>query len=335
MNTPESPDTSPQSDKLAQLLAKAGPRTAPPARIEAEVRAAVHAEWLHLTRSKKIRQQRRRLLAAAVMLGVLSIGWLAHKQSSTANEHGSALPILAVVTQTSGDATLNAATVTQAGRVRIGDVLRTGRDGIRIEMLNGISLRVAAGSELHWLASDRVQLAQGAVYVDSHGADSHANTAPLIIQTTRGEVTHLGTRYLVNADQHSLRVAVREGRVAIHSNDAQFTVDTLQQVQLDAGAAPVRSDLRADDAVWQWADAMAQPFALENRSVAEFLQWVANETGCELTYASPAIKAAANRTVLHGQPSNQAPLQAMQVVLATTDFHATLQGRQLVITQAR
>jgi len=331
-NTPDPPDNvPPQSDKLAQLLANAGRRNAPPAHIEAEVRAAVHAEWLHLTQSRRIRQQRRWLSAAAVMLGVLSIGWLARNMSSnTTGERGEALPVLAVITQMHGGATLNDANTHQEAQVRNGDIMRTGQDsGLRIELQNGVSLRVAASSEVHWLASDKLQLAQGAVYVDSH-----ANTAPLTIHTARGDVTHLGTRYLVDADQQSVHVAVREGQVAIQADNGRFTVDSLQQVQLGAGGELVRSDLRTDDALWQWADALAQPFTLENRSVAEFLQWVASETGCELSYASPAVKTAASHAVLHGQASTQSPFQAMQVVLATTDFHAAVQGRQLVITQA-
>jgi FecR protein len=329
MNT-EKPDNESQTDKLAQLLAKAGPRATPPARIEAEVRAAVHAEWLHLTQGRKAQQQRRWLAAAAVLVCVVSAGWLARNMSSSVGvESGSATPTLAVVAELRGAAMLNNVATEQAGQIHTGDVLRTqGEGGMRVELQNGVSLRVAANTELHWLAADSVQLTQGAVYVDSH-----ANRAPLTIHTVRGEITHLGTRYLVDVEQQSLHVAVREGKVAVRADNKQVTVDALQQVQLGAGGDIVRADLQLTDAMWQWADALAQPFALENRSVAEFLQWVASETGCELSYVSPSVKAAASSTVLHGQASNQAPLQAMQTVLATTDFHAAVQGRQLVITQ--
>lgn len=329
MNTSEPPDNS-QPDKLAQLLAKAGPRNAAPARIEAEVRAAVHAEWLHLTQGRKVRQRRRWLSAAAVVLGVMSIGWLVRTTSDTAADApDSALQMLAVITEARGDATLNKVTPGQSEHIRGGDILRTSRDsGMRVELPSGVSVRVAADSELQWLDNDEVKLVRGAVYVDSH-----ANAAPLTIHTARGDVMHLGTRYLVDADKQSLHVAVREGQVAIHSDNRRFTVDTLQQLQLGEGGSVVRGDLQTNDAMWQWADALVQPFALEDRSVAEFLQWVASETGCEVSYDSPTVKAAASNTVLHGQPSAQAPLQALQAVLATTDFHAAVQGRQLVITQ--
>jgi ferric-dicitrate binding protein FerR (iron transport regulator) len=330
-----------QDDKLAQLLASVEPRKAPPAHIEAQVRAAVHAEWLHLTQRRKAKQQHRWLAAAAVLVCAISVGWWVRNTIDTKGQvtvaSSAAATTVAVIAQLHGAAALNDVIAAPTNQIHSSDVLRTHENaGMRIELQNGASLRVAANTELHWLAVDSVQLVQGAVYVDSH-----ANAAPFTIHTPHGDVTHLGTRYLVDVEQQLLRVAVREGEVAIHPArnqlsdrmSDQVSVGALQQVQMEANGEIVRNDLQLGDVVWQWADALAQPFTMENRSVAEFLQWVASETGCELNYSSATVKNAASNTVLHGQSGTQAPLQAMQVVLATTDFHASVQGRQLVITQ--
>jgi ferric-dicitrate binding protein FerR (iron transport regulator) len=319
----------PQTDKLAQLLAKAAPRIAPPAALEAEVRAAVHAEWLHLTQARKVRQQRRWLSAAAVLLAVVGVGWLSFDMQDEVNSAPAQL--IATVTQLQGNPVLNDIGLNTRDGIHGGDSLRTGAGGaVRVELANGISVRIDRDTQLSWLDGDTLQLQQGAVYVDSND-----NAAPLTIRTAQGDVTHLGTRYLVESDEQRLRVAVREGKVAVQTGTTGLTVEALQQVQLFEGGAVQRSDLHMNDDLWQWADTLAQPFALENRSVAEFLQWVSRETGYELSYASNEVQQAAVRTLLHGGQNNQAPLQALQTVLAATDFRVSIQDQQLLITQAR
>ncbi len=320
------PDT--PADKLAQLVARAGPRIAPPAVLEAEVRAAVHAEWLHLTQVRKARQQRRWLSAAAVLLAAVGTGWLTLRMSSSVSD--APAPLIATVAQLQGNAMLNNAALNVRDEIRGGDSLHTRADGgLRVELLNGISLRIDRDTQLRWLDNDELQLQQGAIYVDSHD-----NVADLTIHTAYGDVTHLGTRYLIDTDAQHLRVAVREGKVTIHDGTNELTVDTLKQVQLSNGGSLQRSDLSISDSLWQWADALAQPFALENRSVAEFLQWVSQETGYELNYVGKDVQQAAARTLLHGGPTSQPPLQALQTVLAATDFRVNMQDKQLLITQA-
>lgn len=317
------------TDKLAELVAKAGPRTAPPAALEAEVRAAVHAEWLHLTQARKVRQRHRWLSAAAVLLVAAGTGWLTLRMNTDAT--GPTAPLIATVTQWHGAAVLNDAALNVRSEIHGGDSLHTQADGsLRVELSNGISVRIDRNTQLRWLDSDELQLQQGAVYVDS--AD---NAAALTIHTAQGDVTHLGTRYLIETDAQRLRVAVREGRVAIQTGTTEVTVDSLQQVQLTGEGSVQRSDLSMNDDLWQWADTLAQPFALENRSVAEFLQWVSRETGYELRYASSDIQQTATRTLLHGEQTTQTPLQALQTVLAATDFRVSVQDRHLLITQAR
>ncbi|MGC3983190.1 MAG: FecR family protein [Steroidobacteraceae bacterium] len=317
------------TDPLAQLLAKAGARRAPPKRLEAEVRAAVHAEWQHLVAGRKARLQRRWLAAVGFMICALGTTWLVSRQLSTGTAVNT--PQLIATAQQARDTTVNGSGAANESRIHDGDTLRTGNGGaVRLALNNGIDVRIAGNSELRWINANEVQLTQGSMYVDSH-----SNAAALTVHTVRGDVTHLGTRYRIDADGQMLRVAVREGQAAIKAGAAQFTVAPLEQLQLDAQSQAIRSELRMDDASWQWVDALAQPFALENRSVSEFLKWVGDETGYQLSYASAAIKTNADRVILHGQQTTLPPLQALQVVLAATDFHATVQDRQLLISQAQ
>jgi ferric-dicitrate binding protein FerR (iron transport regulator) len=330
MNTDDESAPGGSADNLARLLARAGARSAPPAHIEADVRAAVHAEWLHLTQSRKARQRKRWLAAAAILIGVFTGGWLSHSMISRSSD-AVAPAVIATLTYTQGGATLNDAVIGNSKLIHAGDQMNTAADGgMRMTLTNGLSMRVAPNSMLHWLDASHVQLTRGGLYVDSH-----ADTAAFIVHTARGDVSHLGTRYLVDADAQSLRVAVRSGRVAIKAGDTELAVDAWQQLQFGADGTVVRSDLLLDDGHWQWADALAAPFVLENRSVAEFLQWAADESGCQLSYENDSIAMLARRTVLHGQQTSLAPLQAVQMILATTDLRAHVDGRLLRITQVR
>lgn len=314
-------------DPVAQLLAKAGLRFTPPPRMQAEVRAAVHAEWQHIVATRAARRRTRWLAVAALLLAMCGGAWFFTQLGTSPVTHSVAPTIIASIERVEGDATLNAAPLKRQ-QIHAGDVLSTHAGGLRLTFSDGIQLRVAANSMLQFVNANEVALNAGQVYVDSH-----ARAAPLVINTVHGQVSHLGTRYFVDSDAQSLRVAVRSGSIAIHTNDSQLTVNAMEQLQLSADRHIVRSELNLQDESWQWADALAEPFVLENRSVAEFVQWVAGETGYEVQYASNLVQAAADRTILHGQQTTLPPLQSLQVVLAATDFHARLQGRQVLITQ--
>ena len=330
MNTDDESAPADSVDNLARLLASAGARSAPPAHIEAEVRAAVHAEWLHLIQGRKARQRKRWLAAAAILIGVFTGGWLSHNMISRSGD-AVAPAVIATLTYTQGGATLNDAVIRNNKLIHAGDQLNTAADGgMRLTLMSGLSIRVAPNSNLHWLDASHVQLTRGGLYVDSH-----ADAAAFIIHTAQGDVSHLGTRYLVDADAQSLRVGVRSGRVAIKAGAAQLAVDAWQQLQLGTNGTVVRSDLHLDDGHWQWADTLVEPFVLENRSVAEFLQWAADESGCQLSYENDSIATLARHTVLHGQQTSLAPLQAVQMILATTDLRAHVDGQLLRITQVR
>jgi hypothetical protein len=58
--------------------------------------------------------------------------------------------------------------------------------------------------------------------------------------------------------------------------------------------------------------------------VTVLLTWVARETGRAVRFASPDIERKAGTTILHGNIRHLAPLEALSVMLATTDLEYTL-----------
>ncbi|HEY5810959.1 MAG TPA: hypothetical protein VIT67_23510, partial [Povalibacter sp.] len=69
-----------------------------------------------------------------------------------------------------------------------------------------------------------------------------------------------------------------------------------------------------------WATNIAPVFDIERQPLSEFLEWVARETGKQLVYATPEVRARAEQLILRGSVSNLPPEQAFAAVLATTPF---------------
>ena len=85
-----------------------------------------------------------------------------------------------------------------------------------------------------------------------------------------------------------------------------------------------------------WAQSVAPPFTIENRSLDEFLSWVARETGRQLVYGSTEVAREAESTVLKGSVAELASEQAIGAVLATTPLlRHRIAGSQLRIDRAQ
>jgi hypothetical protein len=98
-------------------------------------------------------------------------------------------------------------------------------------------------------------------------------------------------------------------------HDGQVTVDSI---------AP-------NDPYWNWTAALAPTFDIENKSLLDFLRWAARETGRELIFEDNELRMSAMRTDLHGSVADFAPLEALESVLATTNFHYRILADRIVI----
>jgi ferric-dicitrate binding protein FerR (iron transport regulator) len=190
----------------------------------------------------------------------------------------------------------------------------------------GGTVRVDAGSRLE-CRTDRVLLRAGAVYVES-AADG---AAPLV-ETPLGVVRHLGTRYEVRVAPRTVAVTVRDGRVEFaRLRRTELVAAAGERLAVDVGGGVIREPVAADDARWSWTESVAPPFAIEGRTLHEFVAWYARESGRELRYASPAIRAAAGVLVLRGSVDDLAPAEALAAVLSTTRFRAQIEDGALVV----
>ena len=125
-----------------------------------------------------------------------------------------------------------------------------------------------------------------------------------------------------------VRLRVREGEVQI-SGATQAAAHTGEELLIDGRGALRRSPVPSSGPEWAWVDAQPRRFDVENRTVAEFLGWLARETGRRVQFMDDTAKQVAERSVLHGSIRGMALDFALQNLLATTSLTAELRGGEI------
>lgn len=320
---------------LESLLRNASSRPVPAEADRRAVERAVREEWLRVTAGRRRRRRAVALsLAASIVLVVALTLWNGGEPVSDA-----ALAEVARADRVTGrvDVLGGGADASLAGgmSVRAGETLRTAvGSGAALRLQDGISLRVDEESAVEFISGHSLALHAGRIYVDTGWERARPAAAPggsgsdfpLEILTSAGTVRHFGTRYMVGFDDRRLEVRVRSGAVrfvAFEDGAAAVFVSDGQQLSFAEGSEPelAPTDIHGDQ--WQWAEELGPGFVLDGRSMAEFLAWVARETGLELKYLSSAAQLAAERTILHGKVDLPAR-EALDVVLMSSDLSATI-----------
>lgn len=310
------PDDREDAD-LRALLRSAGARPTPPAGMTDEVRAAVATEWRAVVASR--RPQRRTVpWLVAASAAALAIGaWFALTQPAAPGA------VVATVARLGGPAEVRHASsstwqaLAAEAKLRAGDRVRTqATGGLALRRTDGLELRLDVDTALALADADRGLLETGRIYVDSGRGDARADD--FVLETRYGSVRHLGTQYAVGLAPSTMAVAVREGSVAIDHRGSDTLANAGEAITVSADGRVERASLAPHDAAWRWAEATAPAFAIDGRTLDEFLEWAARETGRRLVYASAAVAREARQTVLQGSVDGLAPDQAIDAVLMTT-----------------
>jgi ferric-dicitrate binding protein FerR (iron transport regulator) len=317
---------------LARLVAAVGPRQQPSAAATTDARAAVEAEW---RRTLDARQQRRRFPAWAMAAGfaVAAVGaWLARPlYLPEAATVATLTRVVGDVQASSGDGRWQR--LASGTSVKSGDVLRTGSDGrAAIELSSGVQLRLDTGTQLALNDFDEAALARGAVYVDS-GAGTGAPAAQFVLDTSAGDVRHLGTQYEARLDGSMLQVGVREGRVEVSGVHGALVAEAGELLSVSGTGEVTRGALAPNASAWDWVNGITPPFSIEGRTVDEFLTWTGRETGRTVEYASPELARQARSVTLNGTVEGLSPEGALAAVLATTSLEPALAGDRIRIVK--
>lgn len=210
--------------------------------------------------------------------------------------------------------------------IAAGSWIRTNENRTAIRLSGGQSLRVDRNTNVRLVSARVAELDRGAIYIDS----GSVHTLPLEVRTRLGVVRDIGTQFEVRSEQ-SLTIRVREGRVSLSMGTEMLEVTGGGAVTVAPDGSRVTTTIPADAQEWEWVQSVAPPFAIEGRTVAEFLQWVERETGLSVGYESAAAEELARTAVLHGTLGDLHPAQASEVLLPTAGLRVTREGRVLKI----
>jgi ferric-dicitrate binding protein FerR (iron transport regulator) len=284
----------------------------------ARIRVATEAEW---RRNVEPPVAQRRLLAggaAAAALLAIAGAWIFWNRAVAPGGEP-----LAVLVRTGGEGVVERHAWWRDSVVNPGASLSPGarfeaRGGSLLSFPDGGNLRIAPGTEFEVLSPESVRLERGQLYVDiPPGARPQASFVAI---TRAGEFRHVGTQFSVSVSDGATRLQVREGRVSWKSRDAETTVDAGSDLLIDRNDAVTRTALDASGARWQWAEALAPAFDIEDRPLIEFLEWVARETGRDLVVADARTRAQVGSILMHGDVGGMPPLQALEAVVASTSL---------------
>jgi FecR protein len=327
---------SPSDDRIERLLRYAGPRPSVPEDRAERVKDAVMRSWRGALRARF----RRRvvwwgsLAAAAASLALV----LAPRVGLDVDSYLEPLPASPVAhVETLAGVARYAPREARGGLpaqyVLVGDVLETGgtletgsQSRIALRLNSGPSMRVDRDSSLHFLSPSAVELARGAVYVDSR-----ALGVPIEVHTAAGTVTDVGTQFEVRLQPEGVRVRVREGLVSLERSGKSFAAEAGTELEVDGSGSVARRAVPTFGPPWDWVLDVAPPFTLEGSTLASFLQWVDRETGLGVRFADQRAELAAPSVILHGSLDGLRPDRALDAVLPTCGLTHRLDSGTLYI----
>jgi hypothetical protein len=184
-----------------------------------------------------------------------------------------------------------------------------------IALAQGGLMRVAPGTSFEGAGPNEVVLHSGHVFMDfPRGAGQ------FVLRTSAGTFEHIGTQFEAAVDGGNTRIRVREGSVRVNTAAAAQVVDAGTEVVVSQAGAVARRSLPTFGPDWAWVEAIGPEFEIENRELADFLGWVARETGRRVEFADDRARDVAGHTLLHGSVQGLAPLAALEQVLSTTSL---------------
>jgi ferric-dicitrate binding protein FerR (iron transport regulator) len=219
-------------------------------------------------------------------------------------------------------------------RLAAGTRLRSTANGrIALTLAGTASLRVDAGSELLIANEREIVLTAGTIYLDT---GANADDQGFVVTTGYGSVRDIGTQFEVHADPNLFRVRIREGTVELDTDAATAAIGNAgEQLAINPGSGLERGFFAPFDRRWEWVATLASAPDTEGQPLLLFLEWVARETGRELRFDAQVTETRARATILHGSAQNLRPLEALDLMMSTTDLDYVLLGDGVILIGPR
>jgi ferric-dicitrate binding protein FerR (iron transport regulator) len=327
------------SDSIEALLGNAPPRPVPPAADEAQIRAAVHAEWQEQT-GRRVRRRKILSLGLAASLMVAVFAGLLLLRAPGGDPIGRTVATIDRQFGVIRISVLDSVRASSSGAsILTGQTLETGdASGLALAWSRGGSLRLDAASRVKIESPNRIRLLAGRVYYDSV-TDPLAINAPqavstkILIETPHGVLRHIGTQFVAEIADDALQVRVREGAVRLEHNGVRDTALAGQALTIAADRRVVVSSIDGAGSEWRWVADLAPVLNLDGRTAAEALRWLSRETGQQIGYETRGARDLAESAGLQGL-GNLRPATALGLILSTAGLEARVEDGRIVIFSA-
>ena len=161
-----------------------------------------------------------------------------------------------------------------------------------------------------------IELESGALYVDSWRPEGAAHGS-VEIHTAFGSLRDIGTQFEARVIADSLVVRVRDGRVSWSRGGSAVELLGGEQGRAGTSGTPEVQDTRPHETAWDWVSSVVPMLDIEDRTLGEFLRWVARERGLHVEFATDGLAATAPSIRLSGSIGGMTLEQALASVLAT------------------
>lgn len=327
------PTSLPDEEELVRrLLEMAGPRPPVPQEDLDAITESARAAWRTQVRRRTAPpapRPRRPLrtfalpLAAALAVAVGLVWWWLTSQGL--HGPGGVPPMVAEVEAVTGSVLLEAAAhepraIAAGEPIPLGTALRSAGGGepgrASLRLAGGATVRLDVDTRLRFVSAAALELERGALYVDS--GSGPRQRAAIEIRTPVGTARDIGTRFAVRLVDHqtpALLVRVRDGAVLTRHHGHTYLTPAGQELLLRRDGTSERRATSPHGPEWDWVLEASPGFDIEGRSLQQFLDWVARETGWRIVFADRGLADSAADIVLHGSIGDLRPDRAPFAVL--------------------
>lgn len=194
--------------------------------------------------------------------------------------------------------------------------LKTSKDSFtNITLFDNSQLRINQNTIVEFVNLNEVRLVSGEIY---HDADNASITNPLKINTSLGNIQHIGTRYLVKKSESDLQISVRNGLVEVSNGVESKQIESGKQILINAQGSQKETNIASYDSLWNWTQNASKPFQVKDKSLNEFIIWYAHENGYQIDWNLSQSKT--TRVKLTGNISGLSKSQQIKTIFLSTKF---------------
>ncbi len=225
-------------------------------------------------------------------------------------------PAVATVLYTEGDSTIDGHQLVSGDELAINTTLETGADGrLQLRLSSGVELRIDGYTRLMLTSNAQVQLLDGRIYLDA------ADGSTVQVGTPMGNVTDIGTQFVVEVDKRQLGVIVREGAVEVaqgsNTDVARAQPGNGEKLLFSEHGLVSRAAMSTTDPYWHWIGFASIAYKLDSGTLDDYLHKSARECGLQLRYSDSGSQHAAQTIRPYGTTSLSGCLVAIDEVLVT------------------